>query len=540
MTSNASPSWRSSCRLPRRSRFPDQARLAAAQAIVSAALAILIASVAAVRGVSLAAFLALLVIPLDALMCGSRRSVTAACAVGAVAALVILAQGSGHAELTPATLQVLGGVAIAFVMGHALAQAASDRRVRLLCAAALRAGEAREGETLRAIDDLVTWHDRSGSVLRATSAATTLVGVAPTALCGQGLFARIHVPDRPAFLKAISDAANADAPAVARVRLKVGQDEGEGEVRSEAATILVEMRAHRLDTERGAAVVVTRDISEHAHQADALEAIRREAQEAKECRARLLATVSHELRTPLNALIGYSELLAGKHGRKSGEQSEYGEMILRTGRHMLEIVNGLLDLSAIEAGGYDLAPEAVNIAELVTETCRFMSLTADRAEVALVQDVGPDLPELRADRRACQQILINLLSNAVKFTPPGGLVTVEARRDGERVAMIVKDTGIGVSAADLPRLGSPFYRASSGRGRGIEGSGLGLSVVRGLVGLHQGRIGIASAPGNGTSVTVSLPIEAGGRSRGRAPAPVQMFENAAARQSDGTLALKIG
>jgi two-component system, cell cycle sensor histidine kinase DivJ len=171
-------------------------------------------------------------------------------------------------------------------------------------------------------------------------------------------------------------------------------------------------------------------------------------------------------------------------------------------------VTSLLDLSTIEAGRYDLRPEPVDVAEWVEESCRLISLMADRAGIGLAQDVALGLPPLHADRQACQQILLNLLSNAVKFTPKGGYVTVQARRDGERLALTVRDTGIGVCQTELPRLGVPFYQAPSARSRHEKGSGLGLSVVRGLVGLHQGRLTISSPPGDGMSVTVILPWKA--------------------------------
>jgi cell cycle sensor histidine kinase DivJ len=238
--------------------------------------------------------------------------------------------------------------------------------------------------------------------------------------------------------------------------------------------------------------------------------------------------VSHELRAPLNAIIGYSELMterglpggrfgaqdrasAGRSGQQQGlGDPNYAGIIRETGEHMLGLVSTLLDLSTIEAGHYDLAPEPLDVAELVSEGCRTMELVAGRAGVAIAQDVAPNLPELQADRRACLQILLNLLSNAVKFTPAGGLVTVQARRDGERITLTVRDTGVGVLPGELPRLGEPFYRTPAGRSRSRSGCGLGLSVVRNLAALHGGRVHIASDPGAGLSATVSLPIDSAG------------------------------
>jgi cell cycle sensor histidine kinase DivJ len=302
------------------------------------------------------------------------------------------------------------------------------------------------------------------------------------------------------------------------------------------------MRAHALCDDEGCAVIaVTRNISEHKQLAEDLDALRRDAVLACENRAQLLATVSHELRTPLNAMIGYAEMLMGKGGigvvpSRADQRHDYAEIIHQSGHHMLGVVNTLLDLSTIEAGHYDLSPEPIEVAALVEECCRCMSLTADRGGVVLARDVAPGLPEITVDRRACQQILLNLLSNAVKFTPKGGLVTVLARREGDRVALTVRDTGVGVSEAELPRLGDPFYKAASAAHRAEKGTGLGLSVVRALVGLHHGRISIASARGDGTDVTVSLPIDIGQPARPAGLAQV----HAIVRSPKGPVLIKTG
>jgi cell cycle sensor histidine kinase DivJ len=525
--------------------------LAAAQGLVSAALTLFVAgAVVAFGGAPSLAALAFLVIPLDAFLCGSKRAILAAGALALIGVpLMMLFQAEGLITGTGTVLITASTVAAAYGFGHALAHVALDRRFKTLLAAALRSGEAKEGAALQAIDDLVTWHDRNGSVMRANAAAGKLVGVPAALLQGRGLFSRIHVADRPAYLKAISDAAVSTEPVVVEFRLQTGEaPETFGERQGMASrvgapsaleTIWVEMRAHRLPSgsEGCVVVAVTRDITDHKQHAEELEALRRQAELAGEGRAQLLATVSHELRTPLNAIIGYSEVLMGRGAPVSVDQrQDYAEIIHQSGQHMLGVVTTLLDLSTIEAGRYDLHLESIDVADLVSEGCRLVSLSAHRAGVALAQDVAPGLPELRADRRACRQILLNLLSNAVKFTPEGGLVTVQARRDGDRLALTVCDTGVGVCETELPRLGNPFYRAPSARSRQEKGTGLGLSVVRGLVGLHQGRISLSSAPGDGMSVSVSLPFDAGHSPRATMPAEVHTFTRARER----TRALKMG
>jgi cell cycle sensor histidine kinase DivJ len=477
-------------------------RLAPAQALISAALTLFIAIAAAGSGGL--AWLALLAVPLEALLNGSRRGLAAACLLAILGVpLTYLLQANGVAEhgLAPGA-----GIAIAgaVLLGHMASRAVMDRRLDQILGARVRSDQDREAETFGAIDDLVTWHDGNGIILRSNGASTRLLGAPPSSIHGNGLFTRIHVADRPIFLKAVSDAINGAGSALARFRVQSG-DAGSHPV------VWVEMRVHRLKLagdDRCAAVAVTRDITDHQIRAEELEATRRAAVSASEGRAQLLATVSHELRTPLNAIVGYSEILMGKGGPGLIERREsYAQIINHSGQHMLGVVNTLLDLSAIEAGHYNLAFETIDVAELIEECCSVIALPAEQGDIVLRRDLALGLPDLVADRRACRQILLNLLSNAVKFTPKGGEVAVEARHEGGFVSFAIRDTGIGVPEADLPRLGMPFYQGS-GRGRIEKGNGLGLSVVRGLVTLHQGAFRISSTPGNGTCVRISLPVDA--------------------------------
>jgi cell cycle sensor histidine kinase DivJ len=206
-------------------------------------------------------------------------------------------------------------------------------------------------------------------------------------------------------------------------------------------------------------------------------------------------------------------LAAGTQQTDAERQREYAEIVHASGLHLLDVVNTLLDMSKINSGNFDVVPEPFQIAAVVHGCCDLMQLKAEQAGILLTRDIARDLPELVADGRACRQILINLLSNAVKFTPKGGRVGVSARRRHDRIELTVADTGIGIAEQDLPRLGDPFFQAGSAYSRSHEGTGLGLSVVRGLVGLHQGELTIESAEGDGTTVTVSLPIDCRGAGR---------------------------
>jgi cell cycle sensor histidine kinase DivJ len=501
--------------------------LALAQAISSAALAGLIVCIAATGGgLASAATTGFVAIPLEALLSGSRRAVLAA-GIITILALMGLA-GLDLAGLTPVLAPWPIALAIpAFVttaIGHAAALALDHSRRDQGRRADVSARDARDRSLLQAIDDLVTWHDRNGHVLEASVASVKLLGVVPAALRGRGLLSRVHVSDRPAFLQAISDAACSDRPICVQFRLHVGSagEAGPGSHHASpkssqdgARVIWAETRAHRIapataqDIQDHAVVAVTRDISEHKLHEEQLEHARAEAERADLSKGRFLATVSHELRTPLNAIIGFSEMLATEGALAIGPErrQEYAQIIHESGQHLLGVVNTLLDMSKIESGAFEFVPEPFDAASLVHGCCDLMQLKAEQAGILLARDVARDLPELVADGRACRQILINLISNAVKFTPRGGRVGVAIRRERDRMLFTVSDNGIGIAEADLPRIGDPFFQAGSAYTRAHEGTGLGLSVVRGLVGLHHGDLTIESELAAGTTATVSLPLD---------------------------------
>ncbi|WP_312030629.1 HAMP domain-containing sensor histidine kinase [Methylosinus sp. H3A] len=207
--------------------------------------------------------------------------------------------------------------------------------------------------------------------------------------------------------------------------------------------------------------------------------------------------------------MGFSEMLASEQLAPVDpvKRREYAEIIRNSGQHLLAVVNTILDMSKIESGSMQLSPEPFSLPELVDQCASMMQLKAEQGHVTLSRDYPDRLEEIVGDKRACKQIIINLLSNAVKFTPANGRVRIRAYPDGNCLALAVGDSGIGISATDLGRLGDPFFQASACHDRAYEGTGLGLSVVRGLVGLHGGTIAVESAPRCGTTVTVRLPLD---------------------------------
>ncbi|KAB1070098.1 PAS domain-containing sensor histidine kinase [Methylobacterium planeticum] len=498
-----------------------------AHALSSAGLTGLIVCLSGLTGgASSAAAIWLAAIPLEAVVSGSRRATLAASLLAMAGAVAVALSGAWM--IGPPMLgwpaQVAMPVFAITAIGHVAAQALEHMRNEGRWRERMRDNEARDRMLLSAIDDLVTWHDCNGRVLEASASAARFVGTEAARLRGHGLLDRVHVADRPAFLQAISDVAARGKPATVQFRLHLdtGAERADG-----ARVIHAEMRAHRIvgdlaDSAPSTVVAVTRDVTEHRRHAEELERARAEAERADEVKSRFLANVSHELRTPLNAIIGFSEVLAGEGAVVLGPERsrEYAGIIGASGHHLLGVVNTLLDMSRIQSGNFDYAPETIDAAALVRTCCDLMQLRADAAGVALVRGGLPPL-EITADPRACRQMLINLISNAVKYTPAGGRVEVSLRRAGNRLELVVADSGLGIREADLPRLGTPFFQAGTGGyKRAHEGTGLGLSVVQGLVGLHGGTITIESAVDDGTTVVVSLPFDCRRGNAAAAPAPI--------------------
>ncbi len=187
-------------------------------------------------------------------------------------------------------------------------------------------------------------------------------------------------------------------------------------------------------------------------------------------------------------------------------RQDYAHLIDESGHHLLEVVNGLLDMSKIESGTFMIRPEAFAPGAVIARNCELLRLKAREACLDLNIQLPADLPEIVADRRALSQIMLNLLSNAIKFTNPGGRVAVKASIHDGALQIMVTDTGLGIAAADLPRIGDPFFQARGTYDRRHDGTGLGLSIVKGLVALHGGTVGIRSRVGEGTCVTVTLPV----------------------------------
>lgn len=366
---------------------------------------------------------------------------------------------------------------------------------------------------------LVTLHDALGSVtaVHGRDALAHLEWMRDP--MGRGFIEQIHVSDRIPFLTAIDALRQGDGQATIDIRLERSSVFGEGEQFVHMRCEMTALRnggslgdamgeAGRL----GAILVQSRDISEEARlRAEAAHKTRL-AESANEAKTRFLAAVSHELRTPLNAILGFSDILSGEYFGKleNDRQREYVALINQSGVHLLSVVNTMLDMSKIEAGRYELVPEPFRVADTVKACEAMLSLQAREKGVQLVSRIMRDVEEVNADQRAIQQILINLVGNAIKFTDRGGLVTIDAEIEGDALRLIVSDTGIGIAEDKLQSLGLPFVQIENDYTRKYEGTGLGLSLVKGLVALHGGRFDMRSRPGEGTVITVSVALDGSG------------------------------
>jgi PAS domain S-box-containing protein len=252
------------------------------------------------------------------------------------------------------------------------------------------------------------------------------------------------------------------------------------------------------------------DVTAQKEMEDELRAAKTKAELADRTKSEFMANISHELRTPLNAIIGFAELARGEAFGPIGHPKylEYVGDIYDSGRHLLSVINEILDLSKIEVGVVQLQETAISVATVFDASLRLVEDRARRANVKLSKEIPVLLPDLQADERILKQILLNLLSNAIKFTAPYGRVTLAASVTASGALEIaVRDTGIGMKPEDIPRAMQPFGQIDSSLTRKYEGTGLGLSLVKSFAEMHGGTLQIASRPGVGTTATVRFPAE---------------------------------
>lgn len=273
-------------------------------------------------------------------------------------------------------------------------------------------------------------------------------------------------------------------------------------LRKDGSEFPVEISLGPIDTEDGLFIAgAIRDVTERQRH-------ERELQETNRLKSEFLANMSHELRTPLNGIIGFSEFLIDeKPGPLNDKQKEYLGDVLSSGRHLLQLINDILDLSKIESGKMELHPETFVTEVAIDEVCSVLFPLVRKKRISIRREVAVDAREVTLDRRKFMQVLYNLLSNAVKFNDEGGEICVFLAGDGlQGLQVRVCDTGIGILAADFPRLFVEFQQLESGATRRFGGTGLGLALTKKIIEFQGGRIDVESEPGRGSIFTVRLPL----------------------------------
>ena len=497
-------------------------RYETAHVLSSAALVGLVMMLAtATGGIQSFAAVWLIAVPLEAALSASRRVVGFASllTLAAVATLI----GMSHFQLLPtayagiASSHALVGFGIGSAALYAAGLALGAQSLTQTSASLLNVEEDRYRLLARHMSDVISRHRRDGAVEFISPAAEGLFGVATSELVAHGLFDRVHVADRPAYLTALSDVARGGQSRDVEFRIRrdivraIGDDRLGG-----SEFIWIEMRCRPLETTPDGTtrpdadvVAVMRDVTDRKNQEYALEAARAAAERAGASKSRFLATMSHELRTPLNAILGFSEMIVHEDTMQidAARRKEYAQLINDSGLHLLAVVNGILDMSKMESGTFEIAPEPFAPQPALINCCNLLALKARDNGIDLVTVAPDDLPSIVADPRAFKQIVLNLVSNAIKFTERGGSVTVSARMERDKLMLRVRDTGVGIAADDLKRIGDPFFQAGKTYQRRYEGTGLGLSIVKSLVTLHGGEVSLDSKLDEGTTVTVALPLK---------------------------------
>ncbi|MDE2134583.1 MAG: PAS domain-containing sensor histidine kinase [Alphaproteobacteria bacterium] len=260
-------------------------------------------------------------------------------------------------------------------------------------------------------------------------------------------------------------------------------------------------------------ISVSRDVTERMNHELAVKAAQERAESANKAKSRFLANMSHELRTPLNAVIGFTDLMRQRTFGPLGSEryEEYATLIYDSGQLLLDLISDMLDMAKIEAGRLELNYERVDVNGTVEDCVRMLRDRADNNGLELTLSLPEEPLFLIADKRAVKQVLLNLLTNALKFTPAGGHVGVIVRYGDSLATITVRDTGVGIPAKELPRLGNPFEQVNSDPMLAKGGSGLGLALVRALMEKHGGKLSIESEEGVGTAVCVTFPLIANKR-----------------------------
>jgi protein-histidine pros-kinase len=370
---------------------------------------------------------------------------------------------------------------------------------------ALRSSELRYRRLVEISPDAI-WINRGGRIVFANRTAFALLGAQrPEDVLGKSPFDLTHPDYHETVRERIKKLAAGHSVPMIEQKIR----------RLDGGIVDVELAAIGMTDAEGPAIqVIARDITERKaqeelrRQNEKLQEQARVAQEASRLKSEFLSNMSHELRTPLNAVIGFSEFLMDeKAGPLNQRQREFLNDVLQSGRHLLQLINDVLDLAKVEADRMELFPELFSVPKALAEICAVIEALAQKRHVTVLCAVSAELDQVTLDLKKFKQVLFNLLSNAVKFSHPGGKVQITARRrESGRMELCVRDHGIGIRRHDLSRLFIEFEQLDSGHARRHEGTGLGLALSKRMIELQQGTIAVESIYGVGTTFTIVLPV----------------------------------
>jgi PAS domain S-box-containing protein len=385
---------------------------------------------------------------------------------------------------------------------HPICAIATDITERKRAESALLERERLLDTVLDASPDIISLIDAEGRVRHVSSAEQTLLGHRHDEVVDEvidaDLYSLVHPEDFDQVASAfITMVTGSRSQLHVRYRVRHAEDRW----------VTVDSRAQAVTGDDGrflGAVVVTRDISSRLESEQRLQALRQAAEQASRAKSDFLSRMSHELRTPLNAILGFSQLL--EMDKLPVQQGEAVDHILRAGGHLRDLIDEVLDIARIESGHLDLAVSPVLVADVVSEVLELSRPMAERDEVVVQSAVIAESGAVLADRGRLVQVVLNLVSNAIKYNHPGGRVDISCEvTPGARIRLAVADTGQGIRPEDLDRVFEPFERLGAGQ-TGVEGTGVGLSLVRHLVDRMRGTLEVESVPDVGSTFFVELPM----------------------------------
>ena len=478
-------------------------------AVIGSALGLTVLTAASAQMAMQTAIL-LFVIPIEVFLLRRQRTPVIA-STFAISILAVCATIIGSTVVQSiAPSQVFGATIILTLVGYGLIRALTYKEEEPFTEnqspAISVSKDVTQNKLIEGLPGLVTCHDALGNVTSVHGQSPEMLSARASNLLGKGFINQIHVSDRIAFMSAVDKLRQGIECVSVDLRFETGFDKTASE---QQFTHIQANLIGRFDQDHNLKTFYIQSWdTTQLHQTQALiEHYQSAERDAEINKTRFLAGVSHELRTPLNSIMGFADVLIHEVIAPLPDErhKEYVSLIRDSGEHLLNVVNTMLDMSKIQNGQYTLYSEPFEFADLLDRTKSMLDIQASKKKIELNCRTQKGLREVNADRRAMRQILINLVGNSIKFTEEKGVVTVDAEIVGSEFILKVSDTGIGIPADKLSQIGQPFMQVNSTLARQYEGTGLGISLVKGLVELHKGHFDIQSVEGEGTQVTITIP-----------------------------------